>query len=72
MSTLALLLVVSTVQLVAFLLTCGAILWELRRARHEAFERGRGLLGELRSQQEIELVLEDELRQIRKMAAIES
>jgi hypothetical protein len=63
-----LLTIIAATQLALFAFVCGAILRELRRARHEAAERGHGMLGELRNQQEIELVLEDELRQIRKRA----
>ena len=60
------LLVVATAQLALFVCVCGAILWELRRARLEANARGEKGKQLLETQQEIELLVEDELRKIRK------
>jgi hypothetical protein len=61
-------IVIAATQLALFVAVCGAILYELRRARLEADRRGEKGRELLETQQEIELVLEEELRRIRKAA----
>lgn len=62
------LLIVASLQLALFVCVCGAILYELRRARLEAAERGVGMLGKLQDEEAFLLVLDEELRRVRKDA----